>query len=74
MTTTMRTAGLQSVPLELKAHGRALLQLGSIVPLPPFPGSFSAHPIADASVYAAASAYESAQLSASSAGEPAQLP
>ena len=60
------------MPIEHKAHGRALLQLGSIVPLPPFPGSFSARPVADASVYAAAGAYEAAQLSASSTGEPLQ--
>ena len=39
------------------------------MPLPPFLGSFSARPVADASVYAAASAYEAAQLSASLTGK-----
>ena len=64
-------AGLQNAPLEPKAHGRTLLQLGSTISLPPFPGAFSARPVADASVYAAAGAYEAAQLSATSTGAPA---
>jgi len=61
-------AGLQNVPQEPKTHGRALLQIGSVVSLPPFPGAFSAHPVADASVYAAASAYEAAAFAASQTG------
>ena len=47
----------------------AWVQVDTTASLPPFPGAFSAHPVADASVYAAISAAEAAAFASTATGD-----
>ena len=61
-------AGLQGVPKEHMATARSLLQVDTAAQIPPFPGAFSAHPAADASVWAAVASAQAAAVSAAATG------
>ncbi len=60
--------GLQGVAQEHKVTARSLLQVDTAAQIPPFPGAFSARPVADASVYIAVASARAAAVSAATTG------